>query len=88
MTTALKLTALDRRILRELWDESGRPRRQGDLARAVYGRSWPHRVTAEQITELRGVLLGAQHLGLAKRARGGWWTITPLGRRAVEDGSA
>lgn len=90
---ALKLRPFDKRVLRALAD-GGRPRRQRDLALAVYRppSMWPNfndpQTTPEQLDELRSVLRGAQHLGLARCARGGWWTITPLGRHALEQGAA
>ena len=43
--------------------------------------------TPDRRDEVRRVLRGAEHLGLARCNRGGWWRITRAGQQALNAGS-
>lgn len=83
MSAQLALTALDRRVLSQL--ERGRPGRASEIVNFIT-RTWAA-PTEQEIAEVRGILRGAEHLGLVRCNRGGWWTITDAGRRALAEGS-
>jgi hypothetical protein len=70
------LTPLDQRVLAQL--ASGRARRLAAIVDGVYPASrWDSGPTEQTIIarnrEVREILRGFEHLGIARQRRGGWW---------------
>lgn len=85
MSPTLTLTGLDRRVLSAL-DDYMISARVHVIADRVYRRRIFSGLSEAELDEVRRVLRGAEHFGLATCNRG-WWRITDAGRQALNDGS-